>query len=179
MTTVGALLQPDSESIAHQAANLLGTGRAAVRLPPADLYGQVRAGFTALHDIRIGDVLQLAWQTSRTLREAAKQSVRTRTPQPVHLNGYAVPCDYAPELELLVNQKRVAVIHFGLRVTLELFNFTGTVHNGRLVRLHSDVFDVTAALSAEGHLLAQRTTHLDLAVELPVPAAGIPLLRGV
>lgn len=60
---------------------------------------------------------------------------------------------------------------------LELFNFDGVVERGRLVRLGSETFDVTATLTAEDQTLARRKARLDLRFELPLPTDGIPLIR--
>lgn len=180
MTTAGMILQDDFSNIAGRAVGVLNNSQAVLRLPPVTrgaALSQVRSSLTALHDIEISDALEAAWEGSKTLNRAAHRSLATDTPQDVHIDGYIIPIDYEPELEVLVDNQHIATVHFRLRLTLELFNFDGVVERGRLVRLGSEVFDVTATLTAEGQTLARRKAGLDLRLELPLPANGIPLIR--
>jgi hypothetical protein len=180
MTTVGMILQPDFASIAGRAVGELNNSQAALRLPPiahAAVLGQVQSSLGGLHEIEVSEVLKMAWEASRTLTEAAHRSLITNAPQDVHLDGYAIPVDYEPELEVRVNGQRVATVHFRLRLTLELFNFDGVVERGRLVQLRSDAFEVTAVLTAEDQMVARRSERLDLRFVLPLPTGGIPLTR--
>lgn len=180
MTTAGMVLQDSFADIASRAVTMLSNSRTVLQLPPAtrdSALSQVHSSLTGLHDIEISDVLRTALEMSRTLNTAARQSLATRTAQQVHINGYVIPIDYQPVLEVLVNEQRVATVHFRLRLTLELFNFDGVVERGRLVQLNSDALDVTAALAAEGQTLAMRKARLDLRFELPLPADGITLVR--
>ncbi len=180
MTTAGTILQDDFVNIAVRAVGVLNNSQAVLRLPPVTrdtALGQVQSSLGALHDIEISDVLQRAWEASKTLNKAAYQSLATRTPQDVHIDGYIIPIDYEPDLVVLVDNQHIATVHFRLRMTLELFNVDGVVERGRLVQLGSEAFDVTATLTAEGQTLARRTARLDLRFELPLPANGIPLIR--
>ena len=180
MTTAGTILQDDFASIGASAVGVLNHSEAVLRLPPITrdrVLGQVQSSLFGLHDIEIGEVLKLAWETSRSLTTAAHQSLATNRPQDVHIDGYAIPVDYDPELEVLVNGQHIATVHFRLRLLFELFNFEGVVEHGRLVRLNSDVFDVTTVLAWEDQTIARRTAHLNFKFELPVPAGGIPLVR--
>ncbi len=178
MTTAAMILREDLAAIGTQVAGALNHGRAVPRLPPltrAAVMGQVQSSLTALQDISIADVLVLAWSASQTLRKAAHASITTGQPQPVHLDGYAVPVDYQPTLDVFINAKLVATIHFVLSLTLELFNLDGVVELGRLMRVSVQTFDVTASLSMAGQALAARKARLNIGVELPLPADGLPL----
>jgi hypothetical protein len=180
MTTAGTILQDDFATIATRAVGVLNNSQAVLQLPPFTrntAFGQIQSSLGTLHDIDVREALMAAWEASRTLKEAARKSLETNAPQDVHLNGYAIPIDYEPELEVLVDGQHIATVHFRLRLTLELFNFAGVVELGRLVRLSSEAFDVTAVLTAEGQTVARRTVRLDLRFELPVPRDGIPLVR--
>jgi len=180
MTTVGMILQEDLAGIGAEVAGVLSHGTAVPRLPPLTrdaVLGQVQSSLASLHDITITDLLKLAWSASRTLHKAARDSLATGTPQNVHLDGYAVPIDYEPALDVLVSKKRIATVTFGLRLSLELFNVDGVVERGRLVRLRSETFDVTATVSIAGHTVAARKARLNAAIELPLPADGLPLVR--
>jgi hypothetical protein len=180
MTTAGMILQDDFATIAARAAGVLNNSQAVLRLPQVTrdtVFGQVQSSLAALHDIDVREALLAAWDASRTLNEAAHRSLATNASQPVHLNGYAIPIDYEPELQVLVDGQTIATVHFQLRITLELFNFDGVVERGRLVRLSSEAFTVTAVLTVEGQTVAHRSVRLDLRYELPVPPDGIPLAR--
>jgi hypothetical protein len=181
MTTAGTILQDDFASIAASATSALNGSEGVLRLPPMTrerVVGQVQTSLFGLHDIEVGEVLKKAWETSNTLTHAATRSLATNAPQDVRMEGYSIPVDYDPELEVLVNGKRVATVHFKMRLMLELFNFEGVVEHGRLVRLSSEAFEVTAVLMAEDQTVARRTAQLNLKYELPVPAGGLPLSPG-
>jgi hypothetical protein len=181
MTTAGTILEDDFATIAARAVGVLSNSQAVLGLSPVTrdrALGQVQSSLGALHDIDIREALLAAWEVSKKLNEAAHESLATNAPQNVHIDGYSIPIDYEPELEVLVDGRPIATVHFRLRLTLELFNFDGVVERGRLVRLSSEAFDVTAVLAAEGQTVARRSARLDLRFELPVPPDGIPLLRG-
>jgi hypothetical protein len=180
MTTVGMILQPDFASISGRAIGVLNNSQAVLRLPPITrdaALGQVQSSLGGLHEIEVSEVLKMAWEASTTLTEAAHRSLTTSAPQDVHMDGYAIPVDYEPELEVRVRSQPVATVHFRLRLTLELFNFDGVVERGRLVQLRSDAFEVTVVLTAEDQIVARRSERLDLRFELPLPTGGIPLVR--
>ena len=178
MTTAAMILHEDFDAIQGQVAGALNQGTAVPRLPMLTreaVFAQIQSSLSALQDITIGDALSLAWSASQTLRKAAQESLSTGQPRPVHLDGYAVPVDYEPALDVLVNGKKVATIHFVLSLALELFNFDGVVEQGRLTRLNVQTFDVTVSLSLAGRTLAARKARLNVALELPVPSNGLPL----
>lgn len=180
VTTAGMILRDDLAGIGAHAVEVVSRGTVVPRLPPLTrdaVLGQVQASFTALHDITVGDVLKLAWSACQTLRRVARESLATSRPQAFHLDGYAVPVEYQPAVDVLVGGKRIATIHFGLCLTLELFHIDGIADRGRLVRLQTQTFDVTASLTMAGRTLASRKTRLNLAVEFPLPADGLPLVR--
>jgi hypothetical protein len=89
---------------------------------------------------------------------------------PINLGQFTV-------LKVLVDNQVRATVKFGLRLTLELFNFDGVVALGRLRRLSSQACDVTVSLTVEGKAVAGRKAPLNLRLELPLPANGIPLIR--
>jgi hypothetical protein len=181
MTTAAALLADDLHTITTGLTRAAGATKAVVRLPPLtrqQVLGQLGSAVTELHRITIADALTTAWQVSRTLSRAGHESLRTGRPQPVHLNGMAIPVEYAPTLEVIVNGHRIATVETAIQLSLELFNFDGAVSNGHLVELRSDTFDVAVGFSVQGQVLAQRTTRLNLAVEMPLPTGGIPVVKG-
>ncbi len=180
VTTVGMILQEDFANIGTEVAGVLNHSTAVPKLPPLTrdaVLGQVQSSLASLHDIAITDLLQVAWSACQTLLKAASDSLATGTPQNVHLDGYAVPIDYEPAIDVLVARKRIATVTLGLRLALELFNLDGVVERGRLVRLLSETFDVTATVSLAGRAIAARKARLNLAIELPLPADGMPLVR--
>jgi hypothetical protein len=180
MTDAAMILREDLAAIGDHVAGALNQGAVVTRLPPLTsqaVLKQVQSSFTALQEVAIGDVLQLAWSASKTIQKAVRASISTGQPQPIHLDGYAIPVDYQPTLDVLINGRKVATIHFVLSLALELFNLDGMVERGRLMRLSAQTFDVTVSLSMAGRTLAARKARLNLAVELPLPADGLPLGR--
>lgn len=178
VTTVGMILQDDLANIEAQAVALLKHDKAVLRRPPLTrdtVFGQVQSSLASLQTVSISDLLKLAWSVSRTLRRAADESLATGRPQTFHLDGYAVPVDYRPSLDVFVGKKRIATVHFGLCVTLELFNIDGVVERAHLMRVQSHLFNVTASLSVESRTIASRQATLNLAVEFPIPVDGLPL----
>lgn len=180
MTTVAQILSQDLGSIALAVSGAAAHTDGVLQLPPLSrqaVLGQVETSLNALHEITVGGALGLAWQVSRTLNQAGQDSLRTRQPQTAQFQGFAIPIEYEPQLQVLVNQQPVASVALTLRLTLELFHFTGVVRLGRLVEVSSDTFNVTVELFAAGRRLAHRTTHLNLALEMPLPTGGIPVAR--
>jgi hypothetical protein len=180
MTTVGAILGRDLFAVGARAAEVVGGTRGVLSLPPLTretVLSQVRSGLAPLAEITVGDVLKVAWGASRTLVKAGNESLRTDQPQTVHLEGYAVPVDYEPRLDVTVENVLVATVHFRLRLDVEAFHLDGVVEHGRLTSLACEALTVTASVSIEGRQLAERTVPVDLRVELPMPAAGIPVVR--
>jgi hypothetical protein len=153
--------------------------RGVVALPPLTretVLSQVRSGLAPLAEITMGDALQVAWGACRTLVEAGRESLARNAPQPVHLDGYSVPIDYEPRLDVTVEDVQVATVHFRLRLTIEALRLDGSVEGGRLVSLACEALSVTATVEVEGELLAERKLSLDARVELPLPAEGLPVV---
>jgi hypothetical protein len=176
MTTAGQILHDDLDAIARSLAGTVAASTAVLSLPPADALGKVRSSLNQLHQITVGDVLTKVWEVSSTLNRAGRKSLKTGQPQPVHINGLEIPIEYEAELQILINQVQEAAIPVVIGLTLKLFNFDGVVANGNLVQLRSEAFDVTVALSALGRTL-DRTSHLNLSLEMPLPVGGVPVVR--
>lgn len=180
MTTVADLLRDDLARISGRAAEVAGSARSVVTLPPLTretVLSQVRSGLAPLGEITVGDVLTVAWGACRTLQKAGRESLATNEAQPVHLDGYSVPVDYEPRLDITIEDVQVATVHFRLRLTVEAFKLDGAVERGRLVSLACEALQITATVEVEGHQVAERTVPLDLRIELPLPAVGLPVVR--
>jgi hypothetical protein len=180
MTTVADILRDDLARIGARAADVVGGTRGVVGLPPLTretVLSQVRSGLAPLGQITVGDVLKVAWGACRTLNKAGRESLARNAPQPVHLDGYAVPIDYEPRLDITIEDVQIATVHFRLRMTVEAFRLDGSVEGGRLVNLACEALQVTATVDVEGHQVAQRKVPVDLRIELPLPAEGLPVVR--
>lgn len=180
MTNLANLLAPDWGPVAGTATEALGRTKAVADLPPvtrAAVLQQVRQPFRELTELTIGDLLMFGWQQVAAFRTAAAESVRQNTPQPVSLNGLRLPLQYNPGIEVTVSGQRIARLDCALAVELELIAFAGTVVAGRLMTMKCDAFTATASFSILGYPVASRSAPLDLLVELPMPKAGIPLMR--
>jgi hypothetical protein len=180
MTTVADILRDDLSRLGSRAAEVVGSARGVATLPPLTrerVLSQVRSGLAPLAEITVGDVLKVAWGACRTLQQAGRKSLATNEVQPVHLDGYSVPVDYEPRLDITIEGVQVATVHFRLRLTVEMFKLDGAVEQGRLVRLACEALQLTAAVDVEGHQLTERKVPLDLRIELPFPAAGLPVVR--
>jgi hypothetical protein len=180
MTTVADILRDDLARIGARAADHVGGTRGVVALPPLTretVLSQVRTGLAPLSEITVGDVVKVAWGACRTLHQAGRESLAKNAAQPVHLDGYSVPIDYEPRLDITVEDIQVATVHFRLRVTVEMFRLDGSLERGRLVNLACEALQVTATVDVEGHQVAERKVPLDLRIELPLPAAGLPVVR--
>jgi hypothetical protein len=173
MTTAGQILHDDLNAITLSLAGTAAATTAVLNLPRADVLGQVRSSLNELHQITVEDVLTKVWQISSTLNRAGRKSLKTGQPQPVHINGLEVPIEYQAKLQILINQQPRATIPVVITLTLKLFNFNGVVANGNLVQLSSKTFDIAVAFAAAGRTLADRTSHLNLSLEMPLPVGGV------
>src|SRR6185503_7016093 len=174
MTTVADILRDDLSRIGARAADAVGGARGVVTLPPLTretVLSQVRSGLAPLGEITVGDVLKVASGACRTLQKAGRESLAKGSAQPVRLDGYAVPVDYEPRLDITLEDTQIATVHLRVRVTVELFKLDGSVEQGRLVQLACEALQVTATVDVEGHQVAERKVPLDLRVELPLPAS--------
>jgi len=179
MTTVATILQPDLGAIGSRVAGVLSQVSAVRRLPAttrAAVLDQVTSSLT-LQDISIGNAISLAFSASARLLLAGRRSVKTGQPQTVRIDGYSVPIDYEPAIDVLVNGTRVATVSLRLRVGLELAHLQAQVAQGRLVGLSCDTFDVLVSVAIFNHTIAARRARLQPAVELPLPPGGLPLQR--
>jgi hypothetical protein len=153
MTTVADILRDDLSRIGARAADVVGGARGVVTLPQLTretVLSQVRSGLAPLGEITVGDVLKVAWGACRTLHKAGRESLAKNAAQSVHLDGYSVPVDYEPRLDITVEGTQVATVHLTLTVTVEAFKLDGSVERGRLVQLACEALQVTATVAVEG-----------------------------
>ena len=179
-TTAGLLFGEDEEG-ASALAQALDQHDVLAKLDPA-LRQVTQAGREAaerevatvahgLLDLDLGNVLVAGWRKHAAFTAALE---RTRavpgSSELVELASHRVTSAYRPFIEVLVNDVRVARIHFELALEFLVEALVATVRDGHIVSLRSGACELTATLSAEGARLLSRRAHLDLPllVRLPV-----------
>lgn len=130
-----------------------------------------------LLELDLTQVLLGAWSTYAALREAGQRtSANPESEELVELLSHRVTLDNRPSIELLVNGKRVATVHFVLMLQITVEALTATIRTGKLIGLRVGRCDFDASVSIEGKIVASRRTQL----ELPFSArlgSGIALVR--
>jgi len=183
--TVRAVLFGDSDPGAAVAATpawgtvLSGLGGVLLTLSPpgqAQLVAEVSRAIGGLVNLDVVEVLVGGWRKHRALHAAAE---RTK-PSPggteqVALTSHQITTTHRPYLDINVNGKKRATVHFDLGLTLVVDTMIGTVHHARLVAVQGGRCTVTAGLGCEGVPLASRQVVLDPHLVLRL-ADGIPLL---
>ena len=183
--TVRAVLFGDSDPGAAVAATpawgtvLSGLGGVLLTLSPpgqAQLVAEVSRAIGGLVNLDVVEVLVGGWRKHRALHTAAE---RTK-PSPggteqVELTSHQITTTHRPYLDINVNGKKRATVHFDLGLTLVVDTMIGTVHHARLVAVQGGRCTVTAGLGCEGVPLASRQVVLDPHLVLRL-ADGIPLL---
>jgi hypothetical protein len=140
--------------------------------------GQLSSSLQHLSAISIGSVLLQALPTCVSLHRAVEKSLSTGNQHTAHVQGFTVPVDYEPELEIMVNGKKIASLRLRLRVGLELLGMTATVTAGRLVGLVADVFWVQLGLGVGPVTMPVVRAPLNVSAEISLPPGGVPLSRG-
>ncbi|GAB3978289.1 hypothetical protein GCM10029978_070600 [Actinoallomurus acanthiterrae] len=146
---------------------------AAVRETATREIATVGAG---LLELDLGGLLVTGWQRYRALVEAGHRTAAAPGRQEiVDILTHRIGVSANPHVDLLVNDVRVATIHFGLGLEFQVRALTAVVRAGRIVALESGRCKVTASLSIEGVEVASRSAESDLRLLVHV-GAGIPLV---
>jgi hypothetical protein len=156
-----------------------GLGAVLATVSPAgqvQLYREVSGAISGLLSVDVVEVLVGGWRKHRALHAAAQRTrANPGSTEQVELATHQITTTHHPYLELAVNGAKVATVHFGLGLTLDVEAMVATVHQARLVGLRGGRTTVTAGLSCEGLAVAQRQVVLDPHVVLPL-GAGVALL---
>lgn len=126
------------------------------------------------------DLTQLllgAWSRYAALREAGQRtSASPESEELVELLSHRVTLDNQPSIELLVNGKRVATVHFVLMLRITVEALTATIRAGKLIGLRAGRCDFDASVSIEGITVANRRAQLELPFSVRL-GSGIALVR--
>ena len=128
-------------------------------------------------DLDLGALVVTGWCQSVDLIAAAKRTVAAPgSVEVVDLATHSITWTHNPQIDVLVNDARVATVHFDLSITFRVKGLVATVRYGRLASFSSGGCDVTGTLAAEGRQLAQREAQFQLPLLVRL-GGGIPLLH--
>ena len=127
-------------------------------------------------DLGLGELVVAGWCQIADLTAAAKRTVAAPGSEVVvDLAIHSITWTHNPQIDVLVNDARVATVHFELSIRFTVKGLAATVRDGNLVRLSSGGCEVTGTLAAEGRQLAQREAQFQLPLLVRL-GDGIPLL---
>lgn len=173
---VGALAKALDEQ------GVLGSlGSVLTKLSGAGLHAvgdQVAAVAHNLLDLDLGELLTQGWRHFDDLTDAARRTVATPgSREVVDLVTHTVSSSHNPHVDVLVDDARVASLGFDLDLAFTVKGAVATVHQGRMVALHTGACDVSGSVSAQGHPLVTRERQFRLPLLVGL-GPGIPLLTG-
>jgi hypothetical protein len=129
-----------------------------------------------LLDIDLGDALVSAWRKYSAMTEAAERTLAVPgSEEVVVLTSHRVACTYQPQVELLVDGKKITTFEFDMTVVLDLDGVVAVVRLGELVALRCGDCTITATLKLKEATLAQKQGHRDLGLVVPLESP-LPLL---
>jgi len=138
---------------------------------------QIATAAHSLLGLDLGDLVVAGWCKFSDLTVAAKRTIAAPgSAEVVELAAHCITWTHSPQVEVLVNETRVATVRFDLSMRFKVKALVATVRDGYLVRLNSGGCDVTGTLAAQGRQLAKREAHFQLPLLLRL-GDGIPLLR--
>ncbi len=127
----------------------------------------------SLLGLRLGDVLVTAWRAHRALLAAGRATFENpAATEMVQLASHRITTAHRPYVDVIIDDRRIATLHFDLSLGLDVDTLLGTVRRGRLVALSSGRCAVTASLGCEGVDLVSGQTVID-------PAASVTLGDGI
>jgi hypothetical protein len=126
-------------------------------------------------DLGLGELVVQGWCQIADLNAAAKRTVAAPGSEVVDLATHSITWTHNPQIDVLVNDARVATVHFELSIRFTVKGLAAMVRDGNLVRLSSGGCEVTGTLAAEGRQLAQREAQFQLPLLVRL-GDGIPLL---
>jgi hypothetical protein len=167
---------------AMQEQGALGSISAAVKtLSRAGLGAVSNQIATAAHDLLnldldLGGPVVTGWCQFADLTAAAKRTAAAPgSVEVVDLATHSITWRHNPQIDVLVNDARVATVHFELSIRFKVKGLAATVRYGHLVGASSGGCEITGTLAAEGRQLAQREAQFQLPLLVRL-GDGIPLL---
>ena len=127
-------------------------------------------------DLDLGEAVVTGWCQFADLTAAARRTVAAPGSEVVvDLATHSITWTHNPQIDVLVNDARVATVHFELSIRFKVKGLAATVRDGRLVGASSGGCEVMGTLAAEGRQLAQREAQFQLPLLVRF-GDGIPLL---
>ena len=136
----------------------IGQNSALGRLSLATQHTAVRelsvAG-TEMIDLDLGTLLVSGWRKYSTLVQAARRTAAAPgSKEVVEILSHRVGVAGHPSVELLVDEVRVATVHFDLTLDFVITALAAVIERGAIVALASGRCETTAALAVEGVTVA-------------------------
>lgn len=129
-----------------------------------------------LLDLDLGGLVVAGWRKYAALTQAARRTLDTPGREEiVNVVTHRISVASQPNVELLVNEVRAALINMDVRLEFEVTALTAVIRSGRLVALGSGRCETTASVAVEDVEVATRTAEFDLRLLVAV-GDGIPLL---
>jgi hypothetical protein len=129
-------------------------------------------------DLDLGSLLVSGWRKYSALLQAARRTAaEPGSREVVEIRTQRIGAASHPSVELLVDEVRVATVHFGLTLDLVVRALAAVVTRGAVVALTGGRCETTAALAIEGVTVASRTAEHDLRLMVHL-GNGIPLIAG-
>jgi hypothetical protein len=130
---------------------------------------------SGLLDLDLTDILTMAWQKHTAITAAARRTTDAPGAEElVELVTHTISWVHRPYVELLVDDLKVATVHFELKLDFEVKCLVVAIRAGRITAIHSGDCSMTAALAAEGAKIAERQTELDLPLVIRL-GNGLPM----
>ena len=177
-----ASIEAMADALQQQGA--LGSIKAAVKTLSAAGLGAVSKQIAAAAhgllnlDLDLGELVVTGWCQFADLTAAAKHTAAVPgSVEVVDLATHSITWTHNPQIDVLVNDARVATVHFELSIRFKVKGLAATVRDGRLADFSSGGCEVTGTLAAEGRQLAQREAEFQLPLRVRL-GDGIPLLHG-
>jgi hypothetical protein len=127
-------------------------------------------------DLNLGGPVVTGWCQFADLTAAARHTAAAPGSEVVvDLATHSITWRHNPQIDVLVNDARVATVHVELSIRFKVKGLAATVRYGRLVGASSGGCEITGTLAAEGRQLAQREAQFQLPLLVRL-GDGIPLL---
>jgi hypothetical protein len=125
--------------------------------------------------LRLADVLVAGWNE---YRELAKYKDREEYPPDkivdVALGEHTITSKHEPRVEILVNGKRFAELHFEVEIEMEIDTATLEIQDAKIKSVSTGECEATCTLRCEGVTLAQSSRTFELPGTLSF-GEGIPI----
>jgi len=130
-----------------------------------------RIGVEANHllDLDILTVLSAAWLKYTKLREAARRTLAEPTSEElVELATQSIGWEHSPQIDLLVDARRVATITLTLNYEMDVELLVVKIERGAVTEIRAGRCRGTLALAVDGQTVVRRPVNINLARAIPL-----------